>query len=192
MVSYQKESKDGSSYAPHTGLVNNLVIYIRFADDGEFSTKRQVFDDALNLTSGASLKSYFSEISYNNLTINSTHYPECALNTNLSYQDSHPRNYFKEYDAIFNPIGYVGGPDGDERREREHKLLSDAINWINTNSPIPTSLNIDADNDNRVDNVCFIVKGNATDRGDIFWSHRWILTRFTLINHYCPINILDS
>ena len=71
--------------APHSGIMNNLCIYIRFADDTEITTSRQTYDDKLNPSSGYTLKSYFTEVSYNMLTINSTHYPACAMTTNLSY-----------------------------------------------------------------------------------------------------------
>jgi M6 family metalloprotease-like protein len=159
------------SYAPHSGAMNNLVVYIRFADDDEFTFSRQFYNNALN-TSDVSLKSYFSEVSYNKLTINSTQYPACSLNSNLSYQDSHIRGYFQPYNATTNRIGYI---DDAARAIREQTLLADAINWINTNSPVPSNLNIDGDGDNEVDNVCFIVKGGSGDWNVLLWAHHWSL-----------------
>ena len=153
------------SYAPHSGLINNLVVYIRFADDPEFTTTRQFYENNLN-TSGVSLKSYFSEVSYNKLNINSTHYPACSLNSNLSYQDSHIRKYFQPYNETTNPIGYT-----DDEGTREQTLLEDAITWINTHSPVPSNLNIDGDGDGKVDNVCFIIKGNSGDWAELLWGH---------------------
>ena len=172
MFSYKKGGKSGPDNAPQTGTLNNLVVYIRFSDDGEFTTTRQAFDDKLNPATGVALKSYYNEVSYNNLTISSTHYPACALTTNLSYQDLHSRNYFQPYNATTNPTGYNGDT---EKTSREHALLAAAINWINTNSPVPASLNIDADGDNNVDNVCFIVRGSNGAWNDLLWAHRWTL-----------------
>ncbi|MFZ4414160.1 MAG: M6 family metalloprotease domain-containing protein [Bacteroidales bacterium] len=168
-------NNSGPNRAPHSGVLNNLIIYIRFSDDTEFTTSRQVYDDKFNPTTGVSLKSYYKEVSYNNLTISSTHYPSCELTTNLSYQDSHSRNYFLPYNATTNPTGYSGGGNGEERRIREHQLLVDAINWINFNSPVSSALNIDGDGDDNVDNVCFIIKGSSGGWNDLLWAHRWTL-----------------
>lgn len=162
-----------STKAPHNGILNNLVVYIRFSDDSEFTINRQEYDDKFNPTTGISLKSYYNEVSYNNLTINSTHYPECAFTTNLSYQDYHPRSYFQPYNAGTNPNGYIGS---NMRREREHQLLADAIDWININSPVPGNLNLDGDNDNKIDNMCFIIRGNSGAWSNLLWAHRWSLT----------------
>lgn len=163
--------------APHDGTMNNIVIYIRFADDTEFTTTRQTYDDLLNPTTGNTLKSYFLEASYNMLTISSTHYPACAMTTNVSYQDSHNRNYFQPYDASTNPAGYASET---ERRTREHALLRDAINWVNANSAVPAGLNIDADNDGYVDNVCFFVRGNSGGWAELLWAHRWALYTYNV------------
>jgi M6 family metalloprotease-like protein len=156
--------------AAKTGELNNLVVYIRFADDTEFTTSRQVYDDKFNPESGYTLKSYFKEASYNNILIHSSHYPICDLNTNLSYQDYHNRNYFQPYNATTNPEGYS---NSTERRVREHQLLVDAVNSIS--GEVPAELNIDNDNDGRVDNVCFIIKGNNDAWADLLWAHRWSL-----------------
>ena len=166
--------------APSTGILNNIVVYIRFSDDTEFANTRQFFDDKFNLVTGVSLLSYYSEASYNQLSIPSTHYPECAMTTNLSYVDSHQRNYFQPYNATTNPAGYA---NESERTIREHTLLNDAINWININSPVPAGLNIDGDNDGNVDNVCFNVRGSNGAWASLLWAHSWSLYSFnTYIN----------
>lgn len=169
-----------SSRAPHQGTLNNLVVYIKFADDTEFTSSRQFYDDKFNPETGNTLKSYYTEVSYNQLTISSSHYPHCAMNTNYSYTDSHNRNYFEPYNATTNPNGYNGET---QRRLREHALLRDAITWINANSPVPGSLNIDGDNDGRVDNVCFIIRGGNGAWASLLWAHRWVL-----YSYYVTIN----
>lgn len=169
----------GPNRAPHSGTLNNIVVYIRFSDDAEITTTRQTYDNLMSNTTGYSLKSYFTEISYGNLTINSTHYPACAnpTTTNVSYQDSHERNYFRPYNATTNTIGYK---TDQESTQREHQLLYDAITWINANSPINADLNIDGDNDGKVDNVCFMIKGNSDGWSDLLWAHRWVLYTKTI------------
>lgn len=166
--------KDHTPKVNATGTFNNVVIYIRFAGESEIQTTRQNYDITMNNPSPNSLRSYFSEVSYNNLVISSTNYPSCSspTTTNASYMDSHPRSYFLPFNDVNNPDGYV---DSQDRSTREHQLLVDAINWINANNPVPASLNIDNDNDGNVDNVCFMIKGNSGDWADLLWAHRWML-----------------
>lgn len=166
------QDNTASISAPHTGTMNNVSIYIKFSDDTEFTTTRQTYDDLFNLPAGNSLKSYFSEVSYTQFTISTTGYPACAMSTNYSYTDTHPRSYFQPYNASTNPNGYV---DETDRRLREHALLRDAVNWVNANSPVPTNLDIDGDLDGNVDNVCFIVRGGNGAWASLLWAHRWVL-----------------
>ena len=156
--------------APHTGDMNSLVVYIRFSDQTEFTTPRTVYDARFNDPVNASQKHYFYEVSYGNLVIESHHYPICDLTTNLSYQDSHPRAYYEEYHPVNNPIGYQ---NNTQRTNREHTLLANAIAFIAPE--VPADMNIDADNDGLVDNVCFIIRGGNGAWASLLWAHRWVL-----------------
>ncbi|HNX86415.1 MAG TPA: M6 family metalloprotease domain-containing protein [Bacteroidales bacterium] len=166
---------DRSVKAPHDGTLNNLVIYIRFNDDTEFPTPRQNFDNLFNPETGNTLKSYYRDVSYDLLTISSSHYPACDMSVSLSYKDTHNRGYFQPYNATTNPSGYS---NDEQRRIREHNLLKDAVNWINANSPVPGDLNIDGDNDGSVDNVCFIIRGVNGAWAELLWAHRWVLSSY--------------
>jgi M6 family metalloprotease-like protein len=177
----QTKSLSGSGLsvtAASSGTLNNLVVYIRFADDQEFTSTRQYFDDQFNQLTGPSLKSYFSEVSYNHLNISSTHYPACALTTNLSYQNFHPRAYYEPFNGTTNPIGYSN--DG-ERISREHTLLKNAIEWVSINSPVPSGLNIDGDNDGNIDNVNFIIRGSCSAWSQLLWAHTWQLFSYNMM-----------
>jgi len=164
---------------PVTGSVNNVVIYIRFADQSEFELTREYYDQKFNdhTTGAVSMYNYYQEVSYGNLELISHHFPPCEMSTNLSYQDSHPRDYFSPYSAA-NTIGYNGDY---EYREREHQLLSDAVSALE--STVPDTLNIDADNDNYVDNVCFIIRGGNDGWADLLWAHRWVLWTYNVTIH---------
>jgi hypothetical protein len=107
--------------------VNNVVIYIRFADQSEFELTREYYDQKFNdhTTGAVSMYNYYQEVSYGNLELISHHFPPCEMSTNLSYQDSHPREYFSPYSAA-NTIGYNGDY---EYREREH-IVSEREPWI--------------------------------------------------------------
>jgi M6 family metalloprotease-like protein len=173
MFFYKKSGKGGPENAPQTGSLNNLVIFIRFADDAEFSSNRQSFDDVFNPETGNSLKSYYKEVSYNNLLISSSHYPACSPTNNISYKDFNQRSYYQPYNATTNTTGYK---NESEKGSREHSLLASAVNWINSNSPVPSSINIDGDGNNYVDNICFIIAGSNGAWDDLLWAHRWALT----------------
>jgi len=179
-IDFMKTHQRSNERGPNTGSVNNLCVYIRFSDQTEFEIPRSVYNARFNEVgdNAVSLRSYFQRVSYNQLHYMTYHYPVCADDINLSYQDSHPRSYFLPYNAVTNTNGYW---DEDERTEREHTLLNDAIYAIS--SQVPTSLNIDADNDNYVDNVCFIIRGPHSAWSDLLWAHRWgLYTYHTYIN----------
>ena len=162
--------KSSSSQINH-GHINNIVIFIRFANDSEFtnslSSVNTMFNDS---TAGmSSMYNYFKSASYNQLFITSTFYPTQSGNTIISYQDSYNRSYFEPYSSN-NQQGYA---DEDERTSREHALLARVVNAVA--SQIPSNLNVDYDNDGYVDNVVFVVRGDVGDWNDLLWPHRWSL-----------------
>jgi M6 family metalloprotease-like protein len=169
---------DKSVKAPHTGLLNSLTVYIRFADQTEFTQTRGFYDNRFNNPGSVSMKNYFWEVSYEQLDIETYHYPVCEMTTNLSYQDTQPRNYYEPYHAVNNPNGYQ---NSTQRRIREHTLLVNAINYVA--DQVPPDLIIDGDNDGYVDNVCFIIRGNSGAWADLLWAHRWVLYSFNVFIH---------
>lgn len=168
----------GSKSGPSLGHMANLVVYIRFNGDQEFTTPRSTFDARFNAPNTSSLKNYFQEVSYGNLDITSYHYPLCPPTTNLSYEDIHPRAYYEPYNATTNPIGYQNSTD---RRDREHTLLVNAINHIAPQ--VPDTMNLDINNDGYVDNVSFIIRGGSGAWAELLWAHRWSLFSQTVYIH---------
>ncbi len=158
----------GSGRAPSTGTLNNISIFIRFSDQTEFGQNLSTYSSMFNGTAGNTMQSYFLEASYNTLNISTSFYPTPST-TVVSWQDSHPRAYYSPYSAS-NTIGYSGD---SQRTDREFTLLVNAVNGVS--SQIPTSLVIDADNDGKVDNVCFIIKGGSDGWAELLWPHRWSL-----------------
>jgi M6 family metalloprotease-like protein len=160
--------------APQKGTINNLVVFIRFSGDAEYTEAISTYDKMFNGTGVGdnSMGAYFKEVSYNKLNVSSTFYPTPST-TVVSYQDSHPRSYFIPY-LTTNTDGYT---DDADRQTREHTLLLNAVNAIA--AAVPTSLNIDSDNDGLADNVCFIVAGDVTAWSTLLWPHRWSLSSVT-------------
>ena len=171
-IDFMNAQKRRNERGPNIGNVNNLCIYIRFSDQTEFEIPRSVYNARFNEVgdNAVSLRSYFQKVSYNQLQFMTYHYPTCADIINLSYQDIHPRSYYLPYNAVTNPNGYI---DDDTRTYREHNLLMNAVYAVA--SQVPASLNIDADNDGHVDNVCFIIRGPHSAWSDLLWAHRWVL-----------------
>jgi M6 family metalloprotease-like protein len=157
--------------APHSGTLNNIVIFIRFSDESEFTDNISSYDSLFNTaTAGAnSMRNYFYEVSYNALTIPSTFYPAPGV-TVISYQDTQPRNYFKPYNASTNPAGYIS-----DRTSREQNLLKRAVDYVNGLGQFPAGSTIDGDGDGYVDNICFIISGSPTAWATLLWPHRWSL-----------------
>ena len=152
--------------------INNIVIFIRFADQTEFETAQNYYTSIFNGTSTgvSSMRNYFKEASYGNLDINTTFYPVNNGTKVLSYQDIYESGYYMTTNE--SEIGYRAD-DFEERTKREHNLLCRAIDYVK--SQIPTSLDIDNDNNGYVDNICFIVKGNTTAWSTLLWPHKWQL-----------------
>ncbi|MCX6576634.1 MAG: M6 family metalloprotease domain-containing protein [Candidatus Aminicenantes bacterium] len=160
--------------APKTGQINNIVIFIRFQGESEFGDAIATYDGMFNASvAGAnSMHNYFHEASYNALSITSSFYPTPPGATVVSYQDGQPRGYYQPYSAT-NTIGYTGGDNGTQRRDREHTLLKSAVNAVS--SQVPPALVVDGDGDGNVDNVCFIVSGGPTGWASLLWPHMWSL-----------------
>ncbi len=156
----------GIALAPRTGRINNVVIFIRFSDEEEFTAAPAVYSDMFNNSNAGvnSLYNYFREVSYGTLEVSSTFYPVSPGPTVLSYQDTEPRAYYMPYSTT-NTLGYSDA----QRSARERALLVRAVGAVAPQ--IPADLGIDADYDGYVDNVCFIVKGSPTAWSTLLWPH---------------------
>lgn len=152
----------------------NLVIFIRFADDTAYTRSwasiDHMFSDSTRENS-SSLYNYFKHASYNKIFMRTHYAPEPDSDRILSYQSPHPRGYYMPYND-HNTIGYTNYSD---RTNREFELLVGAVNFINDSFPVPTSYNLDCDNDGYIDNVNFVVKGSYTGWSDLLWPHKWNL-----------------
>lgn len=158
------------------GTMNNIVIFIRFADDGELTNSFSFVYNLFNENDEkVSMQTYFDEVSYQQINIHTTFYPEPNGDVIVSYQDTQNRNYFEPYNAVTNPNGYK---NDTERKSREHTLLKNAVDYINANNMIPSDLNVDYNNDGLVDNVCFVVKGGCGAWNDLLWPHKWQLSNY--------------
>jgi M6 family metalloprotease-like protein len=171
--SRESQTRDVASRAPSIGTVINLTIFIRFADDTEFTQTRDFWNSRFNQTGTGvnSMKQYFTDASYGQLTVDSPFFPT-STNVIVSYQDSRNRSFYQPFNAVTNPNGYTSSNE----TQRLMDLLRDAVNSVSTQIASQfTASQLDADGDGRVDNVCFVVRGGAGNWSDLLWSHRWSL-----------------
>jgi M6 family metalloprotease-like protein len=157
------------------GNMNNLVVFIRFFEEDEFTNSfaevNQKFNDSSSVNA-VSVYNYVKNVSYNQMFVSSHYFPTPVGDQIFSYQDSFPRNYYMPYSAN-NLIGYQNNDTINERTIREHALLIRAINYIKHS--VPNTLNLDYNEDGKVDNICFVVKGNVGAWANLLWPHRWSL-----------------
>ena len=171
--------KDNLLGKKNKGFFTNLVVYIRFSDQPEYNEDTTTYTSMFNNTetNSTSLISYFRFASYNTLTIPSYFFPTAPGSKVISYQDIYPRKYFMPYNEVTNPDGY---PDS-ERGAMEFALLKRAVASIA--SQVPEGLNLDNNEDGRVDNVVFIARGETTAWSTLLWPHRWSLSGETATIH---------
>lgn len=159
--------------SPHTGAFDNLVVFIRFADSPDFISPITYYENIFNNVepNANSMKNYFLAASYQQLSVDSYFFPEPNGQLIVSYQDEHPRSYYQPQSQN-NPNGY-DEDDYWDRTNREHTLLANASAFVA--ELIPSTINVDGDNDGYVDNVCFIIQGSPDGWAELLWPHRWVL-----------------
>ncbi|NQV18522.1 MAG: M6 family metalloprotease domain-containing protein [Armatimonadetes bacterium] len=175
---FQQILADERTRTSTIGELNNLVVCIRFADQEEFTETLALYNGMFNLEDQNSMYQYFDEVSDEQLDITSHFYPEPNGNLIVSYQSPNLRGYYLVYNAVTNPIGYQ---NSDQRTQREHELLQAAVQFVE--SQIPTTLDLDNDDDGLVDNICFIIKGATGAWADLLWPHMWVLYSIDVFIH---------
>ncbi|MDY0319685.1 MAG: M6 family metalloprotease domain-containing protein [Candidatus Cloacimonadaceae bacterium] len=154
-----------ASKAPGTGLINNLVIFIKFADDSEFEITFNSIEELFN-ASGAeisSLKQYYWDTSYEQLLIHSSFFPAPQGQNILAYTDIYPRSYFQPYSPS-NPNGYE-----EDNIARCQQVILRALSSLA--NQIPPDLDLDMDDDGFIDNICLIVRGSSGGWAEFLWPH---------------------
>lgn len=161
-----------------TGQINNIVVFVRFADQSEYThakTYNSYSLDFNNDTVGAnSMVNFYTEVSNSTLNIDTVLYPPASGGFVVSYQSTHNRDYYNPYNATTNPIGYNSTA---ESQTRERELIAAIAAHVEANNYVPDALDIDNDNDGSIDNMCFILQGSNTgwSTTSLLWPHWWTL-----------------
>lgn len=160
-----------------TSGFNNIVIFIKFADEANYTAPYNLsyYEDMFNGIGSISLRDYYLEVSYNELTIDSYLTGE---GTNIVYyQDNQDRSYYQMYDEITNTNGY-GASSGISQADREHELLKKAIDFVDENNLISDSIDLDVNNDGDIDSITFMVSGEDEGWNSLLWPHKWELSAY--------------
>lgn len=159
------------------GTLNNLVIFIRFADSPEYDQPLSEFQKMFNDIGddSNSLRSFYKTNSYNQLNIESHFYPSPNVQNIVSYKDSHIRDYY-----ISKDIADSGFIDLNDGLDRLRFMLKKALASI---APmVPQDINLDLDDDGYIDNITYILSGQP-DTGLPLWPHAgWLGVNNFMIN----------
>ena len=162
--------------APHIHLnrneqmmLTNLAIFIRFADDEEFTesfgTINQMFNDTTPY--GISVYNYYNVMTYGKINYHTVYTNNIHDTAIISFQDSHPRGYYQPQRPN-NPEGYSGSGTA---RLRERELLTSVIEYVDSLHLVDDNINLDGNNDGKIDNISFIIKGDVDNWEDLLWPH---------------------
>ena len=169
--------------APHIRLnrneqmtLTNLVIFIRFADDPEFTESLEPIDQMFNDTTpnSTSVYNYYKTMTYGKINYHTVYTNNIQSSTIISYQDPMPRWYFQP-ESETNPGGYPPQTMGITN-PREEELLIRALQYVNSLHLVDTTTNLDGNNDGLIDNISFIITGNVGGWNDLLWPHMNFVT----------------
>ena len=165
--------------APHVHLsrseqmtLTNLVIFIRFADDEEFTETLEPIDQMFNDTTPnhISVHNYYNAMTYGKINYHTVYTNNIQDTVIVSYQDTKPRSYYQPYSDT-NPNGYTDPDNYTSQVIREFEMLARALRYVDSLNLVDSTINLDGNNDGLIDNISFILKGNVGDWNDLLWPH---------------------
>lgn len=157
--------------------INNIVVFIKFKDINYSRADISFYDNLFN-TSSTSVKKYYEETSYGQLSITSSFYPKTTSSAILTYTDSNDASYY-------NSLNY--NQDWTKQQEREQTMFKNALEYVK--NQIPKDLDLDKNNDGYVDMITFVVPGLLMPGSNqVCWPHQWSFAS----NYVTTINGLQT
>ena len=165
-------------YAPHIRMtrdeqmmLTNLAIFIRFADDSEFTDSLGPIDQMFNDTTPytISVYNYYHTTTYGKINYNTVYTNNIQNSVIVSYQDFKPRSYYQPYSET-NPEGYPPQTMGITN-PRETELLTRVMRYVDSLHLVDASIDLDGNDDGLIDNISFIIKGDVGGWNDLLWPH---------------------
>ncbi len=161
-----------AAFSSNTGEVDNLVCFVRFADEEEsvFEHDAAHYEQLFNgaASDDNSVYNYFHRASYGQLSWTSTFFPAAsAAGQIVSYKAQNARAYYQE-SSVSNTVGYSGVVEAASRRQA---LVQEVAAYVSAN--LPANANIDKNNDGMVDNLCIVLSGqSALSSSKLLWPQR--------------------
>ena len=154
-----------------TTTLTNLVIFVRFADDPEFTESLGSIDQMFNDTTpyNISVYNYYNVMTYGKINYHTVYTNNIQGSTIVSYQDPMPRSYYQPYSET-NPGGYPP-QEMSITNPRETELLGRVMRYVDSLQLVSPDVNLDGNNDGWIDNISFIIKGNVGNWADLLWPH---------------------
>ncbi|NLO18367.1 MAG: M6 family metalloprotease domain-containing protein [Ignavibacteria bacterium] len=162
----QKGLKSPTSQIAKSGKVNNLVIFVTFFDQEEYTDDISIYEKMFNDEELASVKTFYRAASYNTMEVETHFCPEAEGNV-VSVQLMQEKGYYMPYHSVSNPIGF---PNDNDRRMREKEMLDYVISVAS--EEYTGDVDFDSDNDNTIDNIVFMIQGPAHPNTGVLWPHR--------------------
>lgn len=187
----QQQYITSETRTPTTGLIHNIVIFLRFQDQTEYliSPDFYWYNNLFNSTDQASLKDYYLKVSSYELNMPSYFYPQPYNGQYVvSFVLPYNRGYFSPYNEITNPGGYA---DVNDETNRHLALIDDVCDFLSWN--VPDGIDLDIDNDGMVDALTLIFRGAPDGWSDflwpahVTWSYVVGLINTTYVNHYVKV-----
>lgn len=152
--------------------LTNLVVFVRFADEDEIDFPFRDIDTMFNGRAPGkfTIYNFYDVLTYGQLHYNTVYPNNMTGSAIVSYQDIHPRSYYRPYSEE-NPDGYQGENPMIGISMRESQLLARALDYIDSEHLVDSTVVLDGDGDGYIDNISFIVKGDVDDWGDLLWPH---------------------
>lgn len=169
--------------------MNNLVIFVRFADDAEINKNIADIDPMFNSSEEGyrSVWNYYIAASYGSIHLRTLYADQIGGEGNIvSYTDSYPRGHFMPYSPS-NPDGYTDEVPLIGIHARERALLARITDYIDQHHLVADSCLLDGNGDGKIDNVSFVVKGGVGAWASILWPHMEFFPQDSM-DHIVQIN----
>ena len=147
----------------------NLALFVRFADDPNFSQSYSDINRLFN-GSGRSVAKYFSSMSYDQIHFTTSFANQHRGDLVVPYTDPNPRGYFQPYSED-NPLGYTTPNPIIGISMREAELIARICHYIDSLHLVNDNIQLDGNEDGDIDNLSIIIQGDVGGWAELLWPH---------------------
>ena len=200
---YEDENRPQAySNLPFT-KIDNIVIFVSFQDSSEYVNSATAgYADMTYNSDETSLKNYLKRITYDELAITTSFFPNTA-GSYSSVKVSHNATYYKRQ-YLDSTTGLItdGYTNESERYSREIELITEIMTAVKPQLE-NSGLNLDYDNDGAIDGISFLFPTYAAgsldhiEHNDLLWPHKITMNPGEIpveVNdkYVCTYNVLNK